>query len=219
MEVKMKTGFRNSSTFIAYSFLSVAFGASFCISIVWVGILFWVIVTGTEMPAWYSLTVKLNAVLVNPSSNRFATGFTLGDVYGNLVVLHPTRFISFLSNLIPVMLYGSICYGIFLLRKIIKNVDNGNHFAYKNVKHTRIIGWLIMLVPHIVILTKNVIFNIIPNKTIINGLQIERTVNGPIQIFNFALLPEIIFAGLLVFIFAEVFKAGKTLKEENDLTV
>ena len=215
----MKSGFKSLSAFGTYSFLSILLGASALLFLVWLGLLLWGIFTGSTLPSWYDLWVELIPVTINPNSSGSTGNYSIGEMIGNISIWNPAMFISILSNLIPPILWGSICYGVYLLRKIIRNVDLDNHFASENVKYMRIIGWMVIIVPHIKILLQNIIIGSIPFKTVINGMEIHRRISGPVQIFSFALVPEVIVIGLLVFVFAEVFKAGKNLKEENDLTV
>ena len=145
--------------------------------------------------------------------------YLIGDIRGRLTILNQTTLLMVLNNLVPTLIFGSWTYGIFLLRKIIKNVHDGNHFVSANVKYTRIIALLMMIVPHIQALLQNIFVNSLPQNLVIDGMKVTRYLAGSINIFSFSLIPDYILLGLIIFVFAEVFKEGENLKQENDLTV
>jgi hypothetical protein len=215
----MKTKFRNSSAFISYSFLSVLFGASATIFLVWSGMFVWKIAGGKVLPVWFDLTAKLKYAVPSYYSNFQAGTYTISEFTGNVNIWRPSFIVSILGNMIPVILWGSMCYGVFLLRKILQNVYQGKHFAEDNVNNMKIIGWMVIIVPHVMGVLRNFVIGSIPAGTFINGMMIKRFVSGPIQFFSFVLIPEVIVVGLIVFVFAEVFKEGSIIKQENDLTV
>lgn len=212
----MKT--KKNSSFFAYSFLSIAFGITLTLTILFVILPIVFSITRTEMPGWFDLKVRLEPVSKSTSSTM-NTDFLITGIQVRLSILHQTKILMILKNLIPILIFGTWTYGIFLLRKIIKNVHDGNHFESINVKNTRIIALLIIVTPHIQVLLQNIIVNSLPQNLIIEGMKVSRILPGPINIFNFSLVPEYILLGLIFFVFAEVFKEGENLKQENDLTV
>ncbi len=76
-----------------------------------------------------------------------------------------------------------------------------------------------MIVPHIQALLQNIFVNSLPQNLVIDGMKVTRYLAGSINIFSFSLIPDYILLGLIIFVFAEVFKEGENLKQENDLTV
>lgn len=181
--------------------------------------LIWQFFSGTVMPIRQDLTVRFVEQPASANLNSNTGNYTISNLMGNVNIWRPSFFVSILGNSIPVILWGSICCGVFLLRRILGNVYHGKHFAKENVRNMRIIGWMIIIIPHVLGLMRNVVINTIPFGTFINGHLINRFSGGIVQMFSFAFYQEAIFAGLIVFVFAEVFKEGVKIKEENDLTV
>jgi hypothetical protein len=208
----MKT--KNNSSFFTYSLLSIALGMTLAATILSVILPIIFSLSGTRMLGWFGLIVRLESI--SPLVNN---DYLIGGIQGRLTILNQTTLMMILNNLIPILIFGSWTYGIYLFRKIIKNVHEGNHFASSNVKNMRIIALLIMIVPHIQVLLQNIIVNSLPQNLIIEGMRVSRILAGPVNIFSFSLIPDYILLGLIIFVFAEVFKEGKNLKEENDLTV
>lgn len=212
----MKT--KNNSSFFTYSLLSIALGMTLAATILSVILPIIFSLSGTRMPGWFGLIVRLEPISKSTSSS-INSDYLIGGIQGRLTILNQTTPMMILNNLIPILIFGSWTYGIYLFRKIIKNVHDGNHFASSNVKKMRIIALLIMIVPHIQVLLQNIIVNSLPQNLIIEGMRVSRILTGPVNIFSFSLIPDYILLGLIIFVFAEVFKEGKNLKEENDLTV
>lgn len=212
----MKTS--KNSSFFAYSLLSIALGMTLTVTILSVILPIVFSISRTGMPGWFDLMVQLEPISKTTSS-VVNNNYLLGGIQGKLTILNQAPLVIILNNLIPILIFGSLTYSIYLLRKIIKNVHEGNHFASSNVKNMRIIALLIMIVPHIQVLLQNIIVNSLPQDLIIDGMKVSRILAGPVNIFSFSLIPDYILLGLIIFVFAEVFKEGENLKEENDLTV
>jgi hypothetical protein len=212
----MKTS--KNSSFFAYSLLSIALGMTLTVTILSVILPIVFSISRTEMPTWFDLMVRLEPISKSTSS-LVNNNYLIGDIRGRLTILNQTTLLMILNNLVPTLIFGSWTYGIFLLRKIIKNVHEGNHFVSSNVKNMRIIALIMMIVPHIQVLLQNIFVNSLPQNLIIDGMKVSRVLAGPINIFNFSLIPDYILLGLIIFVFAEVFKEGENLKQENDLTV
>ena len=209
---------KKNSSFFTYSLLSIGFGMTLTVTILSVILPIVFSITSTEMPGWFGLMVRLEPISKSIPS-AVSNEYLIGKIEGRLTILHQAPLVIILNNLIPILIFGSWTYGIFLLRKIIKNVHERNHFVSSNVKNMRIIALLIMIVPHIQVLLQNVIINSLSQNLIIDGMKVSRVLAGPINIFSFSLIPDYILLGLIIFVFAEVFKEGENLKQENDLTV
>ncbi len=209
---------KKNSSFFTYSLLSIGFGMTLTVTILSVILPIVFSISRTEMPGWFSLIVRLEPISKSTSS-LVNNDYLIGGLQGRLTILNQTTLLMILNNMIPILIFGSWTYGIYLLRKIIKSVHEGNHFASVNVKNMRIIALLMMIVPHIQVLFQNIIVNSLPQNLIIEGMKVSRILAGPINIFSFSVIPDYILLGLIIFVFAEVFKEGKNLKEENDLTV
>jgi hypothetical protein len=205
---------KKNSSFFTYSILSITLGMTLAAAILSVILPIIFSFSGTKMPGWFGLVVRLEPT--HPFANN---DYLIGGIQGRLTILNQNTRIMILNNLIPILIFGSLTYGIFLLRKVIKNVHEGNHFASVNVKNMRIIALLFLIVPHIQVLIQNIILSSLPQNLIIEGMKVSRILAGPINIFAFSLIPDYILLSLIVFVFAEVFKEGENLKQENDLTV
>ncbi len=212
----MKT--KKNSSFFTYSLLSIALGMTLTVTILSVILPIVFAISHTEMPGWFDIMVRLEPIAKSASS-VVNNDYSIGGIEGRLIILSHTELVIILNNLVPILIFGSWTYGIYLLRKIIKNVHQGDHFVSANVKNMRIIALLIMLVPHVQVLLQNIIVNSLPQNLIIEGMRVSRISAGPVNIFSFSLIPDYILLGFIIFVFAEVFKEGKNLKEENDLTV
>ncbi len=212
----MKT--KKNSSFFAYSLLSIGFGMSLTGTVLSVVLPIIFSISHIEMPNWVGLQVRLEPIAKSISS-VVKNGYVIGGIEGKLTAVNPTTMVMILSSIIPVLILSSMSYGIYLLRKIIKNVYEGNHFDITNVKNMRLIALLIIIVPHVQVLLQNIIIAAMPKGLIIDGMKVSTVLAGPINIFPVSVMPEYILFGLIVFVFAEVFKEGKHLKEENELTV
>ena len=212
----MKT--KKNSSFFAYSLLSIGFGMTLAGTVLSVVLPIIFSISHIEMPSWVGLQVRLEPIAKSISS-VIKNGYVIGGIEGKLTMVNPTTMVMILSNIIPVLILSSMSYGIYLLRKIIKNVYEGNHFDIANVKNMRLIALLMIIVPHVQVLLQNIIIAAMPKGLIIDGMKVSTILAGPINIFPVSVMPEYIVFGLIVFVFAEVFKEGKHLKEENELTV
>jgi hypothetical protein len=210
----MKT--ERSSTLTIYSGLSVFWGGTLGLSALYVVFLILILFKITPMPLDYGLNVRLEPIV---KINEINNGYSLVNLEGKLICFDPGLGISVLLGLIPVLVWTSVSYAVFLLRKILKNVYNGNHFNSENIKYTKILAYLIIIVPHIIVIMQNIALSTLPQKLSIHSMEVKKLVSGPIQIFNFVVLPHYILLGAVIYVFAEVFKVGNVLKQENDLTV
>lgn len=204
-------------SFIAYSILSIGFGMSLSATILSLVLPIIFIVSNAEMPTFFDLAVRMDPA---SSTGILANGdYSVSGLYGNLTIFNPSTLVCIMSVLIPVIVSGSFSYGIFLFRKVIKNVYEGNHFLKENANYIRIIALMVIIVPHVNLLLKNLIVDSLPTNLVLNGFELSKVFVGPVNMFSFSIVPEYILLGLLLFIFADVFKVGNRLKEENDLTV
>ena len=202
----------------AYSLLSISLGMALAATALSIMLPIIFTLTKTEMPGWFGLTVRLEPIA--ESKLVVANGdFLLTGIQGRITALHQSTVLMILNNLIPIMVLGSWAYGIYLIRKIIKNVHEGKHFMSVNVKYMRTIALLIIIIPHLQALLQNIIVSSLPKDLVVEGMKVSRILAGPVNVFSFSLIPEYVLVGLIVFVFSEVFKQGNILKEENDLTV
>jgi hypothetical protein len=213
----MEDSSKLKKSFIAYSILSIGLGMSLSATLLSLVLPVIFIVSNVEIPTFFDLAVRLNPAA---GTGILANGdYFVSGISGNLTIINPTTLVSIISGSIPIIIFGSVSYGIFLFRKVIKNVHEGNHFLKENVKYIRIIALLVIIVPHVQVLLKNLIIDSLPKNLVLNGFELGKVLVGPVNIFSFSIVPDYILLGLLLLIFADVFKVGNRLKEDNDLTV
>ena len=216
----METRKKNTSHIIIYTMLNILFGLMMLLTLL---SLFHPILYnfGIKIGTGQDLRVGLSPIASDAISkmDNGSPGYGINSLEGNLIVQQPEFWFSAISYMIPVLIGISFSYVTYLLRVIIKNVIGGNHFATENVKNTRIIAFLVILVPHIITIMQNILLSTLPRKLIIDGFEVYRMISAPIQIFSFVIMPDWLLAGLIVLVFAEIFKEGGAIKQENDLTV
>lgn len=145
----------------AYSFLSIALGMTLSAAVLSLILPIIFTLAKTEMPGWFGLTIRLEPVA--KSTHVIARNdFLITGIQGTITVLHQSTVLMILNNFIPIMVFGSWTYGIFLIRKIVKNVHEGEHFTGINVKYMRTIALLIIIIPHVQVLFQNIIINSLP---------------------------------------------------------
>jgi hypothetical protein len=210
---------KKDPSYYAYNVLSIVLGMAVAVTI-------YMIIAPLILSMLYSTLndgASVKVALSNNAGKSYleAQGnkYTLLGFEGTLLVKNPNGMISIMGYLAPLWFFIPITYGVYLLRKIIKNVYLKNHFAAENVKNIRIIALVVILIPHIHAIYQNIIYNSIQKNLLIDTWRIEKKLPGLINIFYVSVLPEYIFYGFLIFIFSYVFVQGKKLQEENDLTV
>lgn len=215
----MEASKKKLNSFSAYSFLSIAWGGSLAATALYIGLPIYSFIMSSPLPIWYDLKVRITPPVEVVNSFSGNNNYSLDLSSANIMIMNPSLLTEILGMFLPIIMWSSITLGIFLLRKIIRNVHDGKQFCIENIKYTRWIAWIIIIIPHLMNLIKNILINSIPANTIVNGFKIHKQISGPIQVLNFALVPEYILLGMIIFVFAEVFKEGNKIKQENDLTV
>ncbi|MBI3124268.1 MAG: DUF2975 domain-containing protein [Ignavibacteriales bacterium] len=214
----MKNKTIKNSTNLAYGGLSVALGGSAAAVILMIALTLYAVITGNEPLNMMGLTVRLEPV-VEKTFSLAERGFVFSHLQANLLMFSGTKSMMLLASVIPIIIWLTITFAIYLSRRIIKNVSEGNHFASENLRNMRIIAYLVIIIPHVQVFLENIVIASLPRDLIVNGMKIGKIFYGPVNIFNFSVMPGYIFAGIMFLVFAEVFKVGNKLKQENDLTV
>ncbi len=126
--------------------------------------------------------------------------------------LHQKYFITIYPSFsTPILYFFLLRFGmgllllasLFLLHELLYNISNRNFFLRKNFYYLRIIG---------VFSFSFSILNFILEKAIIKSFHLAHTIQFPSFWFDWKL-------GIIFFIIAEIFLAGISIKEDNDLTV
>ena len=79
------------------------------------------------MLGWFGLIVRLESI--SPLVNN---DYLIGE-FKEVTILNQTTLMMILNNLIPILIFGSWTYGIYLLGRLLKMYE-GNHFVSANVK-------------------------------------------------------------------------------------
>ena len=172
-------------------------------------------IIGDTMPSWYGLPVSLE--LPFSEVKRVASeNYTIFPIWGELKIFHLNALNNFLYSLIPILVFISATYAIYLLRKFFKNIYEGKFFATENKRVMYTLGTLCIIIPPIIKMIQKAILVALPKDLIVDGMKVLPP-EGMGFMQNF--FSEYLILGLFLIILADVFSEGKKLKEENDLTV
>ncbi|KAF0151131.1 MAG: hypothetical protein FD143_2236 [Ignavibacteria bacterium] len=212
MKTRFFENFKISGSYSVLSVLLGSFGLATVLSVL-IPLLF--LFSGESLPSWIGLIVQLE--LPASEVKRIAqSNYSIFPIWGELTISHPNRLNEILSALIPILAFGSISYGIYLLRKLLKNIYEQNYFAKENKNIMYTLGTLCIAIPYIVKQLQFAVAASLPKDIIVDGMKILSAHHPGIAE---AILSPYFCAGMLLIIFADVFKEGKKIKEENDLTV
>ena len=112
--------------------------------------------------------------------------------------------------LIPTLIVAGYLFVVFQLRRVLRNVRQGQPFARDNARRLRIIGYMTLISGPAYGLLAHIYGRVHQYQLDIP----DATINVPIDVYPFA-----IFAGLIVLVIAQVFDYGARLQSEQDLTV
>lgn len=212
----MKSKFINSFKVSgSYSALSVLLGATGLLTVLSIIIPLLFIIDGQSMPTWLGLVVRLE--LPTSEVKRIAdSNYSIFPIWGELTIFHTTRLNEIMSALIPFLAFSSLTYGVYLLRKLLKNIYEKNFFAKENKTIMYTLGTLCIIIPYVIKMIQYAVMAGLPKDLIVDGMKVIPT-HAP-SLSNGIINPYF-FAGMLLIILADVFSEGRKLKEENDLTV
>lgn len=206
---------KNLSIFSVYSLLSVLMGISGASTIISVLMPVLFLITGSSMPISFGMKVSLETP--NEGNMALSSGYIISQINGDLLILHESTLNVILTSLVPILIFGSVTLSLFLLRKVFKNVYDGNYFLPQNRKIMYQVAALCIIVPVVSNLLKRVVLMSLPAGLMINGMKVKLPDNfgGWSEVF----FSEYIVLGFFFILFARVFNEGAKLKEEVDLTV
>lgn len=207
-----------SSTYLALSAFSILFGMSIAYTFLTIVMPLMGIFVGKENLLFSELTVRL---IPHPSDifSLPQKGYFFDNIRASLLITSGSNGIIFLTKIVSIIYATAFTYGVYLVRRIMKNIYGGNHFLKENRRGVRIIAYMVILIPHICVFLENTIVSMLSRGLEVNGMTIAKVFYGPVNIFSFSLIPGSIYVGLILFLFTEVFKEGNKIKQENDLTV
>lgn len=212
MKNKFISNFKVSGS---YSALSVLLGATGLLTVLSIIIPLLFIIDGQSMPTWLGLVVRLE--LPTSEVKRIAdANYSIFPIWGELTIFHTSRLNEIMSALIPFLAFSSTTYGVYLLRKLLKNIYEKNFFAKENKTKMYTLGALCIIIPHVIRTIKFAVMASLPKDLIVDGMKVIPSTAPSI---SEGIINPYFFAGMLLIILADVFSEGRKLKEENDLTV
>jgi len=161
---------------------------------------------------------KASDNLLKETSNHYLSS---GQIKGNIQIVDPPFKIVALDLLYYLVLGISILYGILILKGIIKSISEGNEFSPQNIKQIRILSFMIMILPFVLIFI-NLIFLMNLNVNIsFNGVMFNSSMPTISYVFNEAIFSNLIYVviGFAVYSISVAFEYGSKIKEEIDLTI
>lgn len=212
MKNKFISNFKVSST---YSALSVFLGATGLLTLLSVALPLLFLFDGQSMPTWFGLTVRLQ-LPVSEVKRIAEANYSVYPIWGELTIINSSRAIELLSALIPILAFSSLTYGIYILRKLLKNIYVGNYFLKENKRVMYTLGALCIIIPYVIKMIHLAVLSSLPKDLVVDGMKV---IPSQLPSLSGGIINPYFFAGMLLIILADVFSEGKKLKEENDLTV
>ena len=202
---------KSSEIEFIYSILSISYGAAIAATFVWVFLTIYFIIRGTHLASPYGLSVNIlmthNQILSDLSKNVY-----LSSLSGKLLIFNPSIMIQLYSGLYTIVIWGCISYILFLIRKIIWSVKNGNPFEKNNSKRLKTIAIIFIAAPWILQFSSSLIVS-----------SLIKTINFENVTLYTGSINEIVyigaFTGILLYVLAEALRIGTEIKEESELTV
>jgi len=212
MKSRFISNFKVSGSYSILSFLLGATGLLALLSII-IPLLF--IIDRQPMPTWLGLVVRLE--LPMSEVKRIAdSNYSIFPIWGELTIFHTSRLNEIMSALIPFLAFSSITYGVYILRKLLKNIYDGNFFAKENKTIMYTLGTLCIIIPFVIKQIQFALMASLPKDLIVDGMKV---IPSHLPSISEGIINPYFFAGMLLIILADVFSEGRKLKEENDLTV
>lgn len=207
----MIKGRMQKTILLIYSILSLFLGIAIGLTIYYSFLPF--IFDKSNLPFPYLMSVRVDEIVKQPFVYVDNVAYSIRSLTGNLVIKTRSIPANILLSLNIFLLWGSVVAGIFLIRKILRNIYSNRFFNQANIALTRLVGLMIIFIPFIRFVLQLIIVKMIndtPAVLVINGLRISKGFN-----FSFSTL----LLGIFIYIFAHIFNEGFRLKQENDLTV
>ena len=130
-----------------YSLLSIVFGGMIALLLLQTFFFAYDLFTPKSfIPAFWGLNVTLSPQEFDLLEKGLAK-YSIVGMEGSLVIYDPGFWIALLSHIIPFIIIGSLSTVVYLLRKMIRTIYDGQPFIVENGKRMRKIALLIILVP------------------------------------------------------------------------
>lgn len=150
-----------------------------------------------------------NSIVKSSDSNYYY----LSEPKGMLTIAPQNIWIYILANSKDILLFIASFIVVFELRKIVKSIKEEDVFTTDKSRIFRVVAIIVIILPPLVALHKALLFHYLPDDLIINGfrvlkpsLDIKPVIHGVIW-------------GVILLGLSDVFKQGRKIQEEVELTV
>jgi len=216
---------RKSIIIISYRLINVLYGASFGALVFWLGFYILHFVNSSiNIPIVWNAFYSIDLVHRFGPYNNGGQDFNLYVAGAKMILYSSSEKLAFLSFGYYSIIILATAFVVSSLRKILKNIYEGELFAKENISLIKWIGTILIVTPIILDLTKYLLVDSLPS-TLVVGIKQWNSVSlgylykptlGSIDYLQWFYLAV---GGLIIMVLAEVFKYGFHLKQENDLTV
>ncbi|MCL5029051.1 MAG: DUF2975 domain-containing protein [Bacteroidetes bacterium] len=203
--------FFNNSAKKTYGILSIVLGMTLAMFTVQVVLFILSLIKGESIPSPFAFPVNIFMTNNHYFANE-AKDIYLGEISGQVLFFKPSLALQLYSGVYTIIIWAAVSYIVFLIRKIIRTVIDGNPFTNKNGIRLKTAGAVVILVPIILWLSRLLIAS-----SIISSIKIENVKLAATGLADITYL--CIGAGMFLIVLSEVFRIGTSLKEENELTV
>jgi len=207
----MKNNESKNFFFLSYSILNICWGIFLTVVIIYPIFTFWTLLKYNWINAQlvYLLErfgVFLPSFYTTKGLDIYLWGFSNYWLLGKTV--HFLRF---------ELLCGAIFYIITIFKSVMKNSLVGEPFKNENIMNIKKIGWIIIVIPLIILVIDTLYVLFIP---LFHEFIFTKDSNLLLRIIS-AIVHWLYYCGVgfILIGISEVFKAGTLLKQENDLTV
>ncbi len=194
-----------------YGVLSVILGITLALFTVQVVLFITSIIKGDPLPSSYAFPVNIFMTNNHYLSNG-AKDIYVGNISGQILFFNPSILLQLYSGFYAIIIWAAVSYIIFLIRKIIRSIIEGNPFIKENGMRLRRTGIVLILVNIVLWISRLLVAN--PAVTGIKIDNVKLSATGFSETFYISLG-----AGMFLIVLSEVFRIGTSLKEENELTV
>lgn len=209
----------------AYGLMNILYGMSLGTMIFWFGFyLLHFISTSVNIPIVWDVSYNIDLLhKLGPYENRAHDFYVY--VAGSYMMLYSNlEKLSFLSFAYYSILIIVTTFVVSSLRKILKNIYDGEPFVKENVLLIRWIGIVLIINPVALDITKRILVDSLPSTVIVGVKQWNSEYVGyfykpTLSSLDYLQWLYMAVGGLIIIVLAEVFIYGLQLKQENDLTV
>lgn len=139
--------------------------------------------------------------------------YNLHSFSGNLSITNSSLITVLIWTLPFIVISCSVIYAVKQLLNIVRTIQpNGNPFIPENGKRIRRIALLFFVLPPLMTLRNYILYNSLPDKLIVNGMEIQKSNPFYDEFFNYLIYFSV---GLVLLLIAQVFYEGNKF----DLTV